>query len=259
MHTQRRASIHVRPPCPLTHCPWGLFAAARYYYSAKIAANSNTNAFLTAALYVPARFINLPVTIKCIFTSLKGRNKNALSVATRGATALISLLSHLNILLHCCTAALQEAGRGPGSNLSCLETSSKSLSLGRKNYKVNVHEKNKNLLESSGSSRAIFTPVCNLSHKPHLHPLFSTEKKEVSAVTCYCKHRQVSQSASPLHTLVYAFLARSANVFTVSPSSYTNDVVHEVHHLQRVKGKHATGCHVTCFSTTTAAVSTTSL
>lgn len=153
-----------------------------------------------------------------------------------------------------CTAALQEAGRGPGSSISCLETSSKSVFFGGgKNYKANVHEKNKNLLESPRSSRAIFTLVCDLSRKPRLHPLFCREKRR-SVLSHAVANTDMFRGQRLVCTLVRAFLARRVNVL---PSSRTNDVVHKVHHLQSVRGKHATGSRVTCFTTTTTATTST--
>lgn len=170
------------------------------------------------------------------------------------------LWSHCSVIWTShCTAALQEAGRGPGSSLSCLETSSKASFLGGKNYKANVHEKKKNLLESSRSSRAIFTLVCDLSRKPRLHPLFCTEKRR-SVLSHAVANTDMFRGQRLVWTLVRAFLARRVNDLTVLPSSRANDVVHKVHHLQSVRGKHATGSRVTCFSaTTTATTSTTSL
>lgn len=129
----------------------------------------------------------------------------------------------------------------------------KRLFLGGKNYKANVHEKSKNLLESPRSSRAIFTLVCDLSRKPRLHPLFCGEKRR-SVLSHAVANTDMFRGQRLVCTLVRAFLARRVNV---RPSSRTNDVVHKVHHLQSMRGKHATGSRVTCFSTTTTATTST--
>lgn len=166
---------------------------------------------------------------------------------TRGAPALISLFSHLNVSPHCCPAGGRHRSRV--KPLTSGNHFQKPLFLGGGGgVTKQMYMRRTRIYWSLPGPARPFSHRYAISAVNRGSVLCFVQKKRRSVLSHAVANTDMFRGRRLVCTLVCAFLARGVNALTVPPSSRANDVVHKVRRLQSTRGKLATGCRVTSFS-----------